>query len=95
MTGQAGERPGEEGVAGFGFVARSLQELATMCAHDGSPIPRWLREGVAVEQDGSWAEWWEMQRQRAREEPGFQPNRIVAGRARGWAAERGIDLGPL
>ena len=74
------------------FVAGSLEELATMCIHDGSEVPRWLQEGMSRDVDGTWPEWWREHQSKVDGQEPYTPNLMLVNAAKEWAARNGVSL---
>lgn len=74
------------------FVAGSLEELAAMCIHDGSEVPRWLQEGMSRDVDGTWPEWWREHQSKVDGQEPYTPNLMLVNAAKDWAARNGVSL---
>ena len=74
------------------FVAGSLEELAAMCIHDGSEVPRWLQEGMSRDVDGTWPEWWREHQSKVDGQEPYTPNLMLVNAAKEWAARNGVSL---
>lgn len=74
------------------FVAGSLEELAAMCIHDGSEVPRWLQEGMSRDIDGTWPEWWREHQSKIDGQEPYTPNQILVNAAKNWAERNGVSL---
>lgn len=74
------------------FVAGSLEDLAAMCIHDGSEVPRWLQEGMSRDIDGTWPEWWREHQSKVDGQEPYTPNLILVDAAKDWASRNGVSL---
>lgn len=74
------------------FVADSLEDLAAMCIHDGSEVPRWLQEGMSRDIDGTWPEWWREHQSKIDGQEPYTPNLILVNAAKDWAERNGVSL---
>lgn len=78
--------------AGEAFVAGSLTELAAMCVRDGTPVPKWLQEGMAHDVDGTWPEWWARHEARLASGEPYSPNGMLVQAAEAWSERTGTPL---